>query len=154
MVAPTESGSSENVEALLKRVQQMKEEAEALARAQEEVEEEMKASTASKEDSDRRSVFVGNVDYGTQPEELQQFFSSCGSISRVTILCDKYTSHPRGCAYVEFAEESGVENALLLNEQLFRNRPLKVVAKRTNLPGLARGRGRARRGRRGRRSFN
>ncbi len=36
------------------------------------------------------------VDYGATPEEIQQHFSSCGSINRVTILCDKFTGHPKG----------------------------------------------------------
>jgi polyadenylate-binding protein 2 len=45
-------------------------------------------------------------------------------------------------AYVEFAEPSLVAQALVLNESVFRGRNLKVVPKRTNLPGMHRGRGR------------
>ncbi|GAA5891570.1 hypothetical protein JCM5296_004261 [Sporobolomyces johnsonii] len=93
---------------------------------------------------DARSVYVGNVDYASTPEEIQQHFASCGTINRVTILFDKYTG-PKGYAYVEFAEPSLVANAVLLNESMFRGRLLKVVPKRTNLPGMsARGRGRGR----------
>lgn len=64
-------------------------------------------------------------------------------------------------AYVEFTEPNLVANAIVLNESIFRGRSLKVrqrfcplsshinpakqryqvVPKRTNLPGLARGRG-------------
>lgn len=36
------------------------------------------------------------VDYGATPEEIQQHFQSCGNINRVTILCDKFTGHPKG----------------------------------------------------------
>ena len=49
-----------------------------------------------KEDIDARSIFVGNVDYGASPEEIQSHFQSCGSINRVTILLDKFTGHPKG----------------------------------------------------------
>jgi polyadenylate-binding protein 2 len=49
-----------------------------------------------REDVDSRSVFVGNVDYGASPEEIQDHFKSCGSINRVTILLDKHTGHPKG----------------------------------------------------------
>lgn len=49
-----------------------------------------------REDIDSRSVFVGNVDYGASPEEIQDHFKSCGSINRVTILLDKHTGHPKG----------------------------------------------------------
>lgn len=49
-----------------------------------------------KEDIDARSIFVGNVDYGASPEEIQAHFQSCGSINRVTILLDKFSGHPKG----------------------------------------------------------
>lgn len=50
-----------------------------------------------REDIDARSVFVGNVDYGATPEEIQQHFNNGpGSINRVTILLDKFTGHPKG----------------------------------------------------------
>merc|ERR1712194_137699 len=56
-------------------------------------------------------------------------------------LVDKYTGSPKGFAYIEFADEQSVQNSLLLNGSLFRGRQLKVVQKRTNVPGwtLAKG---------------
>merc|ERR1712176_1617866 len=94
-----------------------------------------------REEVDRRSVYAGNVDYGSTPEELQEHFKSCGQINRITILIDKYTGSPKGFAYIEFADEQNVQNSLLLNGSLFRGRQLKVVQKRTNVPGwtLAKG---------------
>lgn len=35
------------------------------------------------------------VDYGVRPEELQAHFQSCGVVQRITILCDKFTGHPK-----------------------------------------------------------
>ena len=43
-----------------------------------------------------RSIYVGNVEYATTPEELQQLFQSCGTVNRVTILSDKF-ENPKGC---------------------------------------------------------
>ena len=80
-------------------------------------------------------MYVGNVDYGSTPEELQAHFASCGTIDRITILCDKWTGKPKGYAYVMFVKPESVPNALLLNETTFRGRPLKVIPKRTNVPG-------------------
>jgi polyadenylate-binding protein 2 len=97
---------------------------------------------------DRRSVYVGSVDYGATPQELQEHFRSCGTINRITILVDKYMGTPKGFAYVEFADEGAVSNAILLNDTMFRGRQIKVSAKRTNLPGMNR-RGRGGRGGRG-----
>lgn len=36
------------------------------------------------------------VDYGGTAEELESHFNSCGQINRVTILCDKFSGHPKG----------------------------------------------------------
>ncbi|KAF8211355.1 hypothetical protein K438DRAFT_1903374 [Mycena galopus ATCC 62051] len=76
--------------------------------------------------ADGRSVYVGNVDYGATPEEIQGHFQSCGTINRVTILCDKFTGHPKGFAYVEFAEPEHIDAALTMDNSLFRGRLIKV----------------------------
>ncbi|CAG8442367.1 3815_t:CDS:2 [Acaulospora colombiana] len=47
----------------------------------------------------------------------------------------------RSYAYVEFADPSLVAHAMLLDNTVLRGRPIKVTAKRTNIPGFARGRG-------------
>ncbi|KAH0587412.1 hypothetical protein H2248_006202 [Termitomyces sp. 'cryptogamus'] len=99
--------------------------------------------------ADSRSIYVGNVDYSATPEEIQGHFQACGTINRVTILCDKFTGHPKGYAYVEFAESEHIDAALAMNDSLFRGRLIKVTAKRTNIPGYNRGRGRGRGGYRG-----
>jgi len=99
--------------------------------------------------ADDRSIYVGNVDYSSSPEEIQAHFQACGTINRVTILCDKFTGHPKGYAYVEFADPAFVETAMSLNESLFKGRLIKVTPKRTNVPGFNRGRGRGRGGYRG-----
>lgn len=44
---------------------------------------------------DRRSVFVKNLDPSVEAEELQEIFSSCGTIQRVTIPTDKF-KNPKG----------------------------------------------------------
>eukprot|EP01097_Dermamoeba_algensis_P006514 TRINITY_DN407_c0_g1_i2.p1 TRINITY_DN407_c0_g1~~TRINITY_DN407_c0_g1_i2.p1 ORF type:complete len:141 (-),score=15.58 TRINITY_DN407_c0_g1_i2:135-557(-) len=98
-----------------------------------------KSLIAGGKEVDKRSIYVGNVDYAATPEELQAHFQSCGTINRVTILCDKWTGHPKGFAYIEFLEEESIQNSVLLNESLFRGRALKVIPKRTNVPGFKRG---------------
>jgi RNA recognition motif-containing protein len=39
---------------------------------------------------------VGQVDYATTPEELLAHFEACGTVERVTIVCDKVTGRPKG----------------------------------------------------------
>lgn len=137
-----ENEDEEEISAMKKRVAEMEAEAQKLREMQANLDKEQNDLREDKEDIDGRSIFVGNVDYEASPQEIQAHFQSCGSINRVTILLDKFTGHPKGYAYVEFSEPNLVAQALVLNESIFRGRSLKVVPKRTNLPGMSRGRGR------------
>ncbi|NXL37412.1 PABP2 protein, partial [Glaucidium brasilianum] len=94
-------------------------------------------TTEEKMEVDQRSIYVGNVDYGGTAEELESHFNSCGQINRVTILCDKFSGHPKGYAYIEFKEKSSVRAAVELDESVFRGRIIKVLPKRTNMPGIS-----------------
>ncbi|KAG8455414.1 hypothetical protein GDO86_001559 [Hymenochirus boettgeri] len=137
------------LEAIKARVREMEEEAEKLKELQNEVEKQMNMSPPpgnagpvimsieEKMEADARSIYVGNVDYGATAEELEAHFHGCGSVNRVTILCDKYTGHPKGFAYIEFSEKESVRTSMALDESLFRGRQIKVGAKRTNKPGIS-----------------
>lgn len=154
------------LEAIKARVKEMEEEAEKLKQMQSEVNKQMTLgsptgitaiplSLEEKKEIDDRSIYVGNVDYGATAEELEAHFHGCGSMNRVTILCNKSDGHPKGFAYIEFGSKEFVETALAMNETLFRGRQIKVMSKRTNRPGISttnrfprgfRGRGRGRGG--------
>jgi polyadenylate-binding protein 2 len=128
--AAGEGDDEEEIEAMKKRVQEMEAEAARLREMQSQLDSQSENLRESKEDIDNRSIFVGNVDYGASPEEIQAHFQTCGSINRVTILLDKFTGQPKGYAYVEFSEPSLVTQALVLNESVFRSRNLKVCCAR------------------------
>ncbi|KAL1503782.1 hypothetical protein AB1Y20_012250 [Prymnesium parvum] len=135
----------EELEAMKNKVKAMEEEAEKLQKIQDQVAEELEDSgegggEEANAEADARSIYVGSVDYSATPEELQEHFAACGTINRVTILCDKF-KQPKGFAYIEFSEPEGVLQAVELNESEFKGRQLKVVAKRTNRPGLGKGKG-------------
>uniref|UniRef100_A0A2K5YZ30 Polyadenylate-binding protein 2 n=1 Tax=Mandrillus leucophaeus TaxID=9568 RepID=A0A2K5YZ30_MANLE len=91
----------------------------------------------SKMEADARSIYVGNVDYGATAEELEAHFHGCDSVNRVTILCDKFSGHPKGFAYTEFSDKESVRTSLVSDESLFRGRQIKVIPKRTNRPGIS-----------------
>ncbi|KIK65495.1 hypothetical protein GYMLUDRAFT_70605 [Collybiopsis luxurians FD-317 M1] len=78
-----------------------------------------------KSSTDNRSIYVGNVDYSTTPEDIQAHFQACGTINRVTIICDKFTGHPKGYAYVEFAEPEHIDAALTMDNSLMHGRLIK-----------------------------
>ena len=93
------------------------------------------------DESDLRSIFVGNVDYSASTEEIRIFFKECGAIERVTIPTDKFTKSPKGYAYIEFTDPSSVIKAESFNEKVFKNRKLKILPKRNNIPQVTRPRG-------------
>ncbi|KAJ7499147.1 hypothetical protein FB451DRAFT_1014986 [Mycena latifolia] len=132
-----DDGEEDSKEILLmkQRVAEMEKEAIKLRELQ--AAAAMESNTAGGEDTnmeteedktiaDSRSVYVGNVDYSATPEEIQGHFQACGTINRVTILCDKFTGHPKGFAYVEFAEPEHIDAALTMDNSLFRGRLIKV----------------------------
>ncbi|XP_053552742.1 polyadenylate-binding protein 2-B isoform X3 [Bombina bombina] len=144
-----QSNGGWELEAIKARVREMEEEAEKLKELQNEVEKQMNMSpppgnagpvimsVEEKMEADARSIYVGNVDYGATAEELEAHFHGCGSVNRVTILCDKFTGHPKGFAYIEFSDKESVRTSMALDESLFRGRQIKVVPKRTNRPGIS-----------------
>lgn len=144
-----ESGEMDDpeLEAIKARVRAMEEESEKLRQMQSEVDKQLAVPTSpnaslnvsfeEKMDVDSRSVYIGNVDYGATAEELEQHFHGCGSINRVTILCNKFDGHPKGFAYVEFTDKDSVQTAMALDDSLFRGRQIKVMPKRTNKPGIS-----------------
>jgi len=152
-LAETEDGDDEGnedqeLEAIRARVREMEDEAEKIRAMQSEVEKQMNLSSSSigspsslsaedKLDVDARSVWIGNVDYGATAEELEAHFHGCGSVNRVTILCDKFSGHPKGFAYIEFSDKDSVVTAMALDDSLFRGRQIKVTSKRTNRPGIS-----------------
>ena len=161
----------EDLEKLQAEIAKMEEEAARLAKESEELEKEKdgkgaggagsgggdgaSAAAAEQIKKDGNSVYVGQVDYLTKPEELLAHFEACGQVERVTIVCDKFTGRSKGFAYVEFQTEDAVELALKLDGSEFRGRNLQVTHKRVNDPnffgggGRGGGRGRGRGGFRG-----
>ncbi|KOO31131.1 polyadenylate-binding protein 2-like protein [Chrysochromulina tobinii] len=138
-------GVDEELEAMKSKVKEMEEEAEKLRKIQEQVEDSLQGDEAGGEgggedgatdEADARSVYVGQVDYSATPEELQEHFASCGTVNRVTIICDRF-GNPKGFAYIEFAETEAVEAAVVLNDSEFKGRQLKVTPKRTNMYKLS-----------------
>ncbi|KAL3355381.1 hypothetical protein AABB24_019449 [Solanum stoloniferum] len=143
-MATADDDAVKELDEMKKRLKEMEDEAAALREMQAKVEKEMgsvqdPASTAAsqenREEVDSRSIFVGNVDYACTPEEVQQHFQACGTINRVTILTDKF-GQPKGFAYVEFIEQEAIQESLQLNESELHGRQLKVMPKRTNVPGM------------------
>lgn len=136
---PAQQQSAEDADLVKERMEAMEKEAAKLRELHDQLSKDSESKTEEeKRDVDSRSIYVGNVDYGATPLELQQHFASAGEVQRVTIMVNKFTGQPKGFAYVEFKVIEGVEKAVAtLDGSSFRDRELKVSAKRTNVPGFS-----------------
>lgn len=73
------------------------------------------------------SIFVGNVPYDAQEEELRDLFSKVGTVTSVRIVCDKDTKQPKGYAFCDFADSNSVQVAIdELNNAEYNGRKLRV----------------------------
>lgn len=74
----------------------------------------------------KSTVFVGNLPFSCDEEELWTLFQNCGPIEYVRIVRDRRTLQGQGFAYVKFDNSTAVSAALELNGQQFSGRELRV----------------------------
>jgi polyadenylate-binding protein 2 len=71
--------------------------------------------------------YIGQVDYSTEPDDLQALFSQAGTVARVSIPPSPWTGGPQGFAYLEFTDATAQQKAVeLFNGFTFKGRELKV----------------------------
>lgn len=81
-------------------------------------------------------LYVGNMPYETGEQELQELFSSAGTVERVSVMRDMATGRARGFAFVEMASSDDAQNAIdKLNNYSLNGRNLTVNEARPKTPG-------------------
>ncbi|KAG2565485.1 hypothetical protein PVAP13_7NG036700 [Panicum virgatum] len=90
----------------------------------------------SEEDADSRTIFVRNVHFAATKEALSVHFMKCGTVLKVNILTDAITGHPKGAAYITFADRESIEKAVSLSGTSFLTRVLTVMRKADAPPGF------------------
>lgn len=58
------------------------------------------------------NIFVGNLNFQSTENQLQDLFAEFGAVSSVKIMMDKYTNRPRGFAFVEMADTAAGQTAV------------------------------------------
>lgn len=71
-------------------------------------------------------LYVGNVPFAANEEELQDHFGRIGSVSSVKVIRDRDTGRSKGFAFVEMENENLAQDALSLDGSEFLQRNLKV----------------------------
>lgn len=73
------------------------------------------------------NIYVGNLDFKVDEEDLRGIFEEYGKVSDVKIIKDKFTSRSKGFAFVTMEETSEAKNAIEeLNGASLSNRQLVV----------------------------
>ena len=57
-------------------------------------------------------IYIGNLSYNVTEQELREEFAAFGEVESVSVVTDRYTSRPRGFAFVEMPTKSEGEAAI------------------------------------------
>ena len=72
-------------------------------------------------------IYVGNLNYDIEEEELKNLFGEHGEVTSVKIIRDKYTGRAKGFGFVEMAEDDAANNAInALNGTEVMGRQMRV----------------------------
>lgn len=73
-----------------------------------------------------KTLYVGNLPWGTSAEELQQVFSRYGEVISSRIITDRETGRSRGFGFVEVADEAADQMIAALNGSELGGRTITV----------------------------
>jgi len=72
-----------------------------------------------------KTIYVGNLPWASNEDDLHDLFSDCGEIKSRRIVRQSWTKRSRGFGYVEFVHEASVDTAV--QKQLsIEGRPLRI----------------------------
>ena len=73
------------------------------------------------------NIYVSNLGFNVESEDLKKFFSPYGLVASVNIILDKLTNRNRGFAFVQMPDTRAAERAMHeLNGALLDGRPIKL----------------------------
>ena len=74
-----------------------------------------------------KNIFVGNLSFNTNEDELRQAFEGYGQVDRVSIMTDRDTGRSRGFGFVEMTNNEDGEKAIAaLNGSQLGGRTINV----------------------------
>lgn len=71
-------------------------------------------------------IYVSNLSFDVQNEDLSTLFSEYGTISSVNIIMDKFTNRSRGFAFVEMPDEDAAKAINALDGKSVSGRAIRV----------------------------
>lgn len=82
-----------------------------------------------------KSIYVGNVEWNTTDQELEELFASYGTVRIAQIIKDHVSGKSKGFGFVEMEDDEAAETAMKeLHGTELRGRTLKINAARDRKP--------------------
>jgi RNA recognition motif-containing protein len=73
------------------------------------------------------NIYVGNLSYEVNENDLTEVFESYGTVSSSKVITDKYTSRSKGFGFVTMENEAEAKKAIEeLNGSVYENREMVV----------------------------
>lgn len=74
------------------------------------------------------NIFVSNLSYNVQDEDLREFFSPYGEVTSAKVITDKFTGKSRGFGFVEMSDDAAAQKAIAeLDNGTVDGRTIKVA---------------------------
>ena len=58
------------------------------------------------------NIYIGNLHYNVNEEELKEIFKEYGEVLSVTIITDKYTGRSKGFGFIEMLNDEEANKAI------------------------------------------
>jgi RNA recognition motif-containing protein len=74
------------------------------------------------------NIYVSNLSFNVQDEDLREFFASYGEVSSAKVINDKVTGKSRGFGFVEMSDDAAAQKAVAeLDGATVDGRAIKVM---------------------------
>lgn len=71
-------------------------------------------------------LYVGNLSYEVEENDLREAFGAFGEIISLTLMKDKYTGQSRGFAFIEMSNDAAQAAMSALNDKELKGRSMKI----------------------------
>ena len=58
------------------------------------------------------NIYVSNLSFAVQDEDLRGFFAEYGEVTSAKVIMDKFTNRSRGFGFVEMADKTAAQQAI------------------------------------------
>ncbi|MGL6269914.1 MAG: RNA recognition motif domain-containing protein [Chitinophagaceae bacterium] len=73
------------------------------------------------------NIYVSNLSFNVQDEDLREFFAEYGEVSSAKVIMDKFTNRSRGFGFVEMSDNAAAQKAIQeLDGATVEGRAIKV----------------------------